>query len=365
MGHEVVVATSWLPERVSSMTNGVTIKEFKISGNMVRGYEGDTSEYQDFLREEKFDVVMNYAAQQWATDLFIEIIDEIKGAKIFVPCGFSGLKDPAYAEYFKQMPIWLKRYDKTIYLSGTYQDAVFAKDHGVRNMVIIPNGADEREFMGAGQGDIKKILGIKGEKMIMHLGSFTGIKGQQEAFEIYRSAAIHDSTLLMVGNVISRKAYLKVKLRSLLYNIGPRNIKANRQIVIMSLPRQQTVDAFRAADIFLFPSNTEASPLVLFESCAAKTPFLTTDVGNAEEIIEWTGGGRMLPTTKDASGLSHAKIIGSAKILTELCHDKQARDKLAKAGYESWRKNYSWDKIIGRYVDLYVNLLHEQNSKRH
>lgn len=73
MGHEVIVATSWLPERKATVINGVHIKEFKISGNMVHGYQGNTKEYREFILNEKFDVIMNYAAQQWSTDLCLEV----------------------------------------------------------------------------------------------------------------------------------------------------------------------------------------------------------------------------------------------------------------------------------------------------
>ena len=39
-GHEVTIATTKLPTRLFSELNGVTIREFKISGNLVRGMEG-------------------------------------------------------------------------------------------------------------------------------------------------------------------------------------------------------------------------------------------------------------------------------------------------------------------------------------
>jgi L-malate glycosyltransferase len=55
---------------------------------------------------------------------------------------------------------------------------------------------------------------------------------------------------------------------------------------------RETVAAYQAADLFLFPSDIERSPVVLFEAMASRTPFLTTAVGNAEEIFGWSGGDR-------------------------------------------------------------------------
>src|SRR5581483_11017062 len=69
MGHSVTVATTRLPARASTTINGVRIEEFDIEGNAVRGLRGEVDRYKRFLLESKFDVVMNYAAQEWAADL--------------------------------------------------------------------------------------------------------------------------------------------------------------------------------------------------------------------------------------------------------------------------------------------------------
>ena len=37
MGHEVIVATSYDPDRRDDVINGVRIADFKVSGNLVRG----------------------------------------------------------------------------------------------------------------------------------------------------------------------------------------------------------------------------------------------------------------------------------------------------------------------------------------
>ena len=65
-------------------------------------------EYQKFLLESDFDIITNFAAQQWTVDLTIEIIDGIKAKKVFVPTGFSGLYMPEYKEYFDQMKEYME-----------------------------------------------------------------------------------------------------------------------------------------------------------------------------------------------------------------------------------------------------------------
>lgn len=354
MGHEVTVATSYLSERDQKSINGVQIRQFKISGNEVRGYIGDTKQYKDYLRNSNFDVIMNYAAQQWTADLAFPLLDKIKCTKIFVPCGFSALHDPIYKGYFKKMSAILKEYDATIYLAEKYRDIDFARKHGIKNLHVIPNGADEREFLKKYNGDIRQELGIASDsRLIMHLGSFTGAKGQPEAIQIFRAANLQDATLLLVGNVFDRKLYNRLIVSTKLFNMHPNNLHNRKRIIIKQLEREKTVAALQSADLFLFPSNIEASPLVLFEACAAKTPFLTTDVGNAQEIVRWTKGGEILPTDFDLSGNSHAKIKESANVLNAMLADGDKRVEYAESGYSAWNKAYRWDKIAKRYLKLY------------
>ena len=108
MGHEVTIATTKLPERKQKTLNGVKIVEFDIHGNQVVGIKGETERYKRFLLDGRFDVMMNYAAQQWATDLVFEIIDEISAKKIIVPCGYSSLNNPDFKDYFVKLPSILK-----------------------------------------------------------------------------------------------------------------------------------------------------------------------------------------------------------------------------------------------------------------
>lgn len=353
-GHEVVVATSHLPHRDADTHNGVSIRSFEISGNEVRGYQGDTKAYQDFVRTGGFDVIMNYAAQEWAADLVFPLLPELSARKIFVPCGYSGLHDPAYKQYFKAMPKILKQYDATVYLSQNYRDIAFARQHKIKNLHVIPNGADETEFLTTYPGDIRRELGVGADStFILHVGGYTGVKGHAEAIDIFERAVLENATLALVGNPMDKAVVRQIRRRVWLFNATPSNIRSRRKVIIRHSSRTQTVASLQAADIFLFPSNIEASPLVLFEACAARTPFLTTDVGNAQEIIAWTGGGMILPTTKDDQGYSHAIVDQSAQVLRDVVDNKSLQAKLSKAGYAAWNKHYRWDKLTEQYLKLY------------
>jgi glycosyltransferase involved in cell wall biosynthesis len=128
-------------------------------------------------------------------------------------------------------------------------------------------------------------------------------------------------------------------------------------ILVTSLPRTDTVAAYMTADLFLFPSNIECSPLVLFECMASRTPFLSTDVGNAAEIADWSQSGLILPTRRDSKGYSKADIAGSVKVLENLYRDEQLRISMAESGFQAWRERFTWGRIAGDYENLYKKLV--------
>ena len=111
-GHDVTVATSYLPERNVISYNGVAIRDFKIAGNAVHGMVGAVEQYRQFVRDFDGDAILIKAAQQWTFDALWPVLDQISARKVFIPCGFSGLHEPAYHRYFCQLPEVLAKFDQ-------------------------------------------------------------------------------------------------------------------------------------------------------------------------------------------------------------------------------------------------------------
>lgn len=361
MGHEVSVATRKLESRAEKNINGVTIYEFEIRGNAVDGIHGDRDGYENFLLGNHFDVVTFFAAQQWATDIALPILNRISGKKVSVPTGYSGFYRTEYAAYFQDMKKWIHGFDMNVYLSYDYRDIRFAETEGVSKLMVIPNGAGEDEFLTSDSIDIRKTLGIPEDHfVVLHVGSYTGVKGQQEALEIFMRSKIEHGTLLMIGN---RSEFFRIRYRKRLRMIllKLRNkLFSDKRVVFNSFPRDFTVAAYKQSDIFLFPSNIECSPIVLFEAAAAGLPFISTDVGNAVEISKWTEGGLIVKTIFDESGFSRANIADAVEKLDGLYHDHQRRKSMSSAAFENWRKKFSWEVIAKQYESLYLKLVAEK-----
>lgn len=355
-GHEVTVATKKFPGRTSHRINGVQIEEFDISGNAARGFRGETDRYQDFLLGADFDLMMNYAAQQWATDLVFPLLNRISYSKVMSPCGFSGLFDPVFIDYFNKMPDIIKKYDHLIFHSDCYRDINFAREHDVNNYTVIPNGALAVEFS---QKDttFRKRYGIREDvPMLLTVGSHTGEKGHNLAMKALRRARIGKAVLVIIGNLLlDTKGCLPNCRRWASWT----NIRTGGQkrVLLLNPPRQDVIAAYHAADLFIFGSNIECSPLVLFEAMASKTPFITVACGNAEEIVNWGHGGIVIPTIQRPNGRVDAYPEVMAKAIESLINDPEVGQGLAETGYNAWKERFTWEKIALEYERVYKAIL--------
>jgi glycosyltransferase involved in cell wall biosynthesis len=397
MGHSVTVATSRLTARTGSELNGVNIKEFCVSGNFVSGITGEIKKYHDFVLSGRFDVIMIKAAQQWTFDALWPILDQIEAAKVFIPCGFSGLYEPAYAAYFRQIPEILRKFDHLVFYASRYRDIDLAREHGLTNFSIIPNGASEVEFNVAADPSFRERQGIPAHSFLfLTVGSFSGQKGHLELANAFSAMTLGEgehATLILNGNVLlpeginlnrfwitltrlvrlaGRRSIFRNIFTRILENTGVRvnrestpqdvariinSTQSNKRVLLTDYPRRDLIQAFMASDLFVFASNVEYSPLVLFESAAAGTPFLTVPVGNAEEIARWTEAGVVCPAGRDAKGYTRVDPAEFALFMSRLAQDEAMRKKLGAAGRRNWQEKFTWEKISREYEAIFLRLV--------
>jgi glycosyltransferase involved in cell wall biosynthesis len=356
MGHQVTVFTATHPARGSAEMNGVTVRGFDLRGNLVDGITGDPAPYRTALRDGHFDVITLFAAQQWATDAVLRHLSGLPGKKVFVPTGFSGLHQPRWAEYYRQMPDWLRAMDLNVFLSHTYQDITFARSHGVQHLTVIPNGAATEEFDQPPTYDFRTAHGLKPRQhVVLHIGGYSGLKGHREAIRIFVRARTGDAVLVLIGNgVKALEGYWHRHYRYLPQRLLGR--WRGKRILFQESQRPETVDAMKQADLFLFPSNVECSPIVLFEAMAAGVPFLASGAGNAAEIAAWSKSGWTIPGKRDRQGLEHPDIAAGARMLEDLLHDPNKRKVAGEAGRKAWRERFTWQHIAEQYTAAYLRL---------
>jgi glycosyltransferase involved in cell wall biosynthesis len=393
-GHEVTVATSYLPERDFTSHNGVAIRDFAIDGNAIVGMSGEVERYREFALNFDADAILIKAAQQWTFDALWPILEKIKARKVFIPCGFSGLYEKAYAAYFAQLPDVLRKFDHLIFYAEKYRDVDFARAHSLTRYSILPNGASEREFEAPRDDTFRGRFGIsKHEFVFLTVGTPIAGKGHRQVVEAFarlrtkgrsvtlilngewpppfrpssaltRAARRATSIIRRFVHALRRRDWdvLRAGTRAAMERsrsdrelddwIRDAKSQPDKKVLCTNLQRSDLVQAFMAADLFVFASMVEYSPLVLFEAAAAGTPFLSVPVGNAEEIAGWTGGGMICPAEKDDRGYTRADPVVLAREMERCMEAPDMLARIGATGKERWRRLFTWQAIAQQYESI-------------
>ncbi|MBK9039666.1 MAG: glycosyltransferase family 4 protein [Bdellovibrionales bacterium] len=379
LGHEVHVATSFDSRRVEKKINGVTVHQFKISGNSVSGLKwGEVNHYIYLLTQSDFDIVVVFAMQQWATDIALAVIDQIKAHKVIVPTGYSALYDPRFQRYYEELPAILKKFDKVIYHSKEYRDYFFGLTCGIENGIIIPNGASQEEFSAKSDFNLRQFLRVSPEaKVLLTVGNHTGTKGHADCFSIFSEIVGEDIALVILGEgygadgciaACTKKArlfnlfpWIKFSggkagiVRSFIAGVfSPRSWFSKKSIHLLSLPRPQVIEAFKQSDLFVFLSQIECYPIVLIEAMAAGLPILCSEAGASYDIVNSSQSGWVVPSRE------HIPLVrNDIKVATELlakCLERKDLADVGERGRSYWEKNQTWEVIVNMYNDLYLEI---------
>jgi glycosyltransferase involved in cell wall biosynthesis len=331
------IATTYTQKRKSKI-NGIQINQFKIQGNSVRGYAGDTIKYQDFLINSNYDVIVFYAAQQWSFDLSLEVIEKIKAKTILIPCGFSKLSNLFYKPYFAILKKKINNFDKIICLSFTYQDYLFSKKYFKKKVSVIYNGADDQFYRKVG---FRKKYEIKQDEIfILYLSNIKFMKGQDRFIKIISSIKnIKINAFIIYANNPNKfyLNYLKHKIKKI--NMFNKNIKIN---ILKNVSNNFKYSAFSECDYFINTSRIECSPLVMFEAMAAGKLYLGSNVGNCKEI-----------QTKLKYGFISNDDNQISDKLEKFIISKQHKKKMIqKKIYNYFKKNHDWEILLKKYKKL-------------
>lgn len=333
-GHELHVLTGGATGE--SQLGGVAVHRLPLSGNEVRGINGDRSSVAETIARIAPDLVFNYAAQTWATDCCFELLGRSERPRmVLAPCGFSGLHKRSYAGYFEAMGARLRAYDALILHSTVYQDWRVAKDAGAERLYVVPNGADP-----PASGDA---LGLRtpGRSLAVTVGSHVITKGHARFARAIRALSRDRA---VSGAVIAPARTGLDALRGCQLTCQTRARLQPLSVVDGSAPGV-VASAIAAADLFLFTSTVECAPLVILEAMAAGTPWVSYDVGNVSEL---PGG---------VVAADYRELLDAAREILD-----GGRPELGPRGREAWEAEHRWEDIIPRYEAVFAEALEASSA---
>lgn len=220
---------------------------------------------------------------------------------------------------------WLK--DETVKAFG-------CENHRIE---VIPNFVDPEEFDRARHGDaLRKELG-GGLPVLMHISNFRPVKRVRDVVRVFAKVRQQrPSVLVMVGDGPDR---------------GAAEDEARTLGVADSVRFLGRIDAvaplFAAADVYLFPSESESFGLSALEALASGVPVVASRVGGLPDVVRDGVTGVLCP-------VGDVEMMAAAALgFLEPRRWAQA----SRAAAQDARARFSTREVVARYERLYQDAL--------
>jgi Glycosyltransferase len=212
--------------------------------------------------------------------------------------------------------------------------AVVANSNGLRDLAhtfdpsfeipIIPNGVDlelyktgERTWSPPLLLSVGRIVHQKGLDLVMH--ALGGLKDLDWKWQI-------------AGDGPQMQA-----LQSLAQELGI----DDRVFFLGWQSREQIIESYRRANVFLFPSRHEGMPNAILEAMASGLPVIATCIAGNEELVIEGQTGYLVPS-EDIEALQDA--------LKKMLTDSALRQQMGDASRRRVEENYSWESTAQQYA---------------
>jgi glycosyltransferase involved in cell wall biosynthesis len=361
-GHEVTVYTTDVLDRdhrcqesgKRTKVDGVTVVYFRNASNRL------AYDYQIFLplgmrrtvRETitQFDVIHMHGHRN-----FLNNIVHHYAVRHRIPYVFSGHGTVPIIERRQ----WAKRIFDIFLGSIILKDAalfIAVSRHEVEqygNMKIdansiktIYNGIDisgcDKTASGSG---FKERYGIREARMVLYLGKLTPRKGIDVLVKAFAELGLEDARLVIAGNDMGYQGQIEAIIRE-------RSL-SKKVIFTGLLVGKEKQEAYRDADVLVYPAVHEIFGLVPFEAILCGTPVIVTDDCGCGEIIGREQIG-FVTRYNDVQNLRDtiSKALG----------DKPAAVGMVNRGKEFIRTHLSWQKIGAEYEEVYQMMSRSQGK---
>ncbi len=215
---------------------------------------------------------------------------------------------------------------------------------GTDKITVIPNGIDPKDFKSSDVDNFRRKFGLNDSPFILFVGRLNAIKGPDLLLYAFSNLneTFNDYHLVFAGPDGGMLSELKNKSEEMEI--------AHRVHFTGYLGGEEKSSAFLATSLLAIPSRQEAMSIVVLEAGIMGTPVLLTDQCGLDEV-ERIEGGRVVSASVD--GLQNG--------LLEMLKDP---DKLKSMGTNLKRHvidNYTWERIINKYIELYRQVLSSKN----
>lgn len=240
--------------------------------------------------------------------------------------------------FYESLDRWsLRKPDRIVTVCKPFAAELVRNGAPSDRLAVIPNAVESRPPPTAGEiAALRRQWRLDvGDGVILSVGRLSPEKGHIDLITAFRrwlnmSPPQQRFSLLIVGDGPSRQ-----KLERAAADLGGHVRFLGHQADVWPL--------YFIADIFVLPSHSEGSPLVLLEAMAAQRPIVATAVGGTPETVEDDISAVLVPP-HDTERLEAA--------LRQLTADPERRARLGRSAFEALEK-FSPEAYRDRILSLY------------
>ena len=113
-----------------------------------------------------------------------------------------------------------------------------------------------------------------------------------------------------------------------------------------SLEWHKAMEVLKSSQVLVLPSRIESVPQSILEAFYLKIPVIATDVGGVHELVSNNKTGLLVAPNNSKELLEK---------INYLLNDIELCNRLANNAYEFVMKNFSWEVLLPKYIELYEN----------
>lgn len=301
---------------------------------------GDESGFDKRIKSLQLDLVLIYSD---VFDFFRPLINQKNKFKLIVAlCGANWTyQHRGFLTVFRHA----KNVDKFICHSKFERDYKLCQSENlIQKTVIIPNGVWTSEFDNNTLKRKDILPDLVNKKWILNVSNFFPGKGQEHLIDILSELSNPEQLVyIQVCNDIEFPIGHQLEQK---WTLLSKHLKQKGMIVklLKNQPRDKVIGLFKQSNAFAFTSEKEVAPIVLLESMAASLPWISANIGNAEELA----GGKCVSTVKN----SQFHVIFGNRTKSIFAQELQSvmnSPSLGEEGRKLIDKQLTWDKILPMY----------------